>query len=437
MNKVLDVPILDMSSSAGRRRLDVILTHRGERDDATLEVARRILESVRRRGDVALIEYTRRFDKVTLTRSRLRVTPAEIARSAARTPAALRTAIREAAKRIRAYHERQGLAAFSLRTAEGTLRQMVRPLGRVGLYVPGGHTVYPSTVLMNVIPAQVAGVAEIAVVTPPRDGLAPALAFALQLLGISEVYRVGGAQAIAALAFGTGSIRPVQKIVGPGRSVVALAKRLVYGTVDIDMMAGPSEVVVVTDAATDARLVALDLLAQAEHGSGDEVAVCITERRSVAAAVAAATEAEAAVSPVADVLGRLTPGAVCVCITASRRETMALANRLAPEHLQLMTASCERDLRLVQNAGAVFLGSHSPVALGDYLVGTNHVLPTGGAARFASALGVDDFQKRISVARVSPGGLRRVARHVSAFARAERFVHHALSVERRAGIGAP
>jgi histidinol dehydrogenase len=284
---------------------------------------------------------------------------------------------------------------------------------------------------MNVIPAQVAGVREIAVVTPTRGALAPVLAYTFDLLGITEVYQVGGAQAIAALAFGTKSIRAVDKIVGPGRNVVAEAKKLVYGVVDIDSIAGPSEVAVLADSSADPRHVALDMLAQAEHGSGDEVAVCVTESRRFAQRVSACLNEEMERSPVRAVLGGLAKGALCICVTRSRAQSLDIVNSLAPEHLQIMTKTCWQDVRGVRNAGAVFLGPNTPVALGDYYIGTNHVLPTGGSARFASALGVDDFQKRMSVAEVSRSGLRRCARHVAALARAERFPHHALSVERR------
>jgi histidinol dehydrogenase len=396
-----------------------------------LASVQRIVEDVRRRGDRALFAYARRFDGVRLTRPTVRLDPSKFPALARTVPAALRTALREAARRIRAYHERQALRPFTMRTAEGTLAQVVRPLRRVGVYVPGGLTVYASSVLMNVIPAQVAGVDEIAVATPCRGGLSPVLAFTFGMLGIREVYRIGGAQAIAALAYGTQSVPAVDKVVGPGRNVVALAKRIVYGAVGIDMMAGSSEVAILADGSADPTLVALDMLAQAEHGSGDELAVCVTESRRAAERITGALRAEIAHSPVREVFERLKAGGLSVCVTGSRRESIALVNGLAPEHLQIMTRTAESDVAGVRAVGAVFLGPNSPVALGDYFVGTNHILPTGGAARYASALGVSDFQRRMSVVRISASGLRRSARHVSVLARAERFVHHALSVERR------
>jgi histidinol dehydrogenase len=316
-------------------------------------------------------------------------------------------------------------------TGEGTLRQLVRPLQRVAVYVPGGHTVYPSSVLMNVIPAMAAGVPEIVAVTPPRTALDPGTAFALKICNVKECYRVGGPQAVAALAFGTASIRAVDKIVGPGNAYVQAAKRLVYGTVDIDAVAGPSEVVIVADSSAPAAWVALDLLAQAEHGSGDEIALCVTEGRKTAGSIAAAVAVAIAQSPVRRTFEKLPQHAITVFRTATRAESIALVNIIAPEHLQIMTRRAERDLSHVKNAAAIFLGCRTPAALGDYYIGTNHVLPTGGAARFASPLGVESFLKRMSVARISEKGLRAAAGAVAVFARSEKFIHHALSVERR------
>jgi histidinol dehydrogenase len=284
---------------------------------------------------------------------------------------------------------------------------------------------------MNAIPARVAGVLEIVAITPPRSELDPGIAFALQLVHASEVYRIGGAQGVAALAFGTKSIRAVDKIVGPGNAYVQTAKRLVYGTVDIDSVAGPSEVVILTDASARPDWVALDLLAQAEHGTGDEFAVCVTEDREHATRIAEAVRREISQSPVKSVLEKLPNYAIAVVLADSREESLEIVNGIAPEHLQIMTRTARRDLQGIRNAAAIFVGPQTPVALGDYFIGTNHVLPTGGAARFASPLGVDSFVKRISVAEATPAGVRRAAPFVSSFARSEAFVHHALSVERR------
>jgi histidinol dehydrogenase len=284
---------------------------------------------------------------------------------------------------------------------------------------------------MNAIPAQIAGVPEIVVVTPCNDILDPAIAFALNLLGINEAYCIGGCQAIAALAYGTKSVPAVDKIVGPGNAYVATAKKLVYGTVDIDSIAGPSEVAIIADSSTPARWVALDMLAQAEHGSGDETAVCVTEDAGYAQKIAECLAQEMANSPKRDVFSRLRPGALSVFVTQSRNQSIAFVNSLAPEHLEILTAEANKDALLVENCGAVFVGKFTPVALGDYFIGTNHVLPTGGSARFASGLGVLDFCKRISVAETDKRGLEKAAGHVSRFARAERFIHHAMSVEER------
>jgi histidinol dehydrogenase len=430
---MIDIPIVRTSRprelAAFRRALQ---KRRTPRRGVAREVDR-ILEAVRARGDRALFAYAKKFDGVALTSRSVRLDPASFPRLAKNVSPALGRSIRQAARRIRAYHRKQGGRAFTLRTAEGVLSQQVRPLDRVGLYVPGGVTVYPSTVLMNVIPAKLAGVREIAVATPCKGGLDPILAFVFDLLGITEVYRIGGAQAIAALAYGTRSVRQVDKIVGPGNTYVSLAKKAVYGTVDIDMVAGPSEVVVMADRSVDPRWVALDLLAQAEHGTGDEMAVCLTESMAVAGKVRQSLEREMAGSDARGALGRLGPYAVCICVTRNRESSIELVNDLAPEHLQIMTRTCRKDVRKVRNAAAVFLGRFTPVALGDYYIGTNHVLPTGRAARYASPLGVESFVKCVSVAEVTRAGLGRAAGHVSRLARAEKFVYHALSVERRVG----
>ena len=431
MNKKNRIPIIDYSKPSGKRYCEKILSLRRKKDAAISARAAEVLEAVREGGDRALFLFMKKFDGVALSARSVRIGRNEINAQALRASPALKQAIRAAAKRIRAYHRRQGLKAFSMKTAEGTLRQIVRPLQRVAVYIPGGHTVYPSSVLMNVIPAMVAGVPEIVAVTPPRQGLDPGIAYALKICHVTECYRIGGAQAIGALAYGTASIRAVDKIVGPGNAWVQAAKRLVYGTVDIDAVAGPSEVVIMADGSARPAWVALDLLAQAEHGSGDELALCVTESRDAAERIAAAVARAIDESPVSGKLRKLPSHAVTIFRTAARAESIALVNTVAPEHLQIMTRSAEKDLRRVKNAAAVFLGPFTPVALGDYYLGTNHVLPTGGGARFASPLGVESFQKRMSAAQVSEKGLHKAVQAVSVFARAENFVHHALSVERK------
>jgi len=401
MNKKNQIPIIDYSKPSGKRYLRKIVALRQKRGSSIAVRVAEIIEAVRKGGDRALFSYTKKFDGVALSSNNIRIGQAEIDAQALRASPALRQVIGAAAKRIRAYHQKQGLKTFSMKTAEGTLRQIVRPLNRVAVYIPGGHTVYPSSVLMNVIPAQIAGVPEIVAVTPPRRVIDPATAFALKICNVKECYRVGGAQAVAALAYGTASIRAVDKIVGPGNAYVQCAKRLVYGTVDIDSIAGPSEVVIVADGSAKPSWVALDLLAQAEHGSGDEIALCVTENRAVARKIADATAAAIERSPLCERFRRLPGHAIAIFRTAQRSDSMELVNAIAPEHLQIMTLSAHQDLKKVKNAAAVFLGPYTPVTLGDYFIGTNHVLPTGGAARFASPLGVESFLKRMSVANVT------------------------------------
>lgn len=431
MSKTHKIPLTNASSPAGKRFLQLVIQSRQNRDNETAARVKDILEEVRIKGDSALFEFTRKFDKVDIGPKNIKVTWKEIQRQAKKCTPELQEAIRGAHQRIEAFHRNQVRQGFSLQTAEGTLSQVIRPLNRVGLYIPGGKTIYPSTVLMDAVPAKIAGVKEIAAVTPPRGELDPAIAFALQLLEIKEVYRAGGAQAIGALAFGTKSIKPVDKIVGPGNSFVAAAKRQVFGFVDIDSIAGPSEVVVLADKSVDPSWVALDLLSQAEHGTGDELAICITEDSDFAKAIADATAREIADSPLKERFSNLPEYAISIIVCKSRDESIALVNEIGPEHLQIMTKTYKKDVTKITNAAAVFLGKYTPVALGDYFIGTNHVLPTGGAARFASPLGVDSFVKRISIAEVTAKGLDLSAPYVSTLARAENFIHHALSVERR------
>jgi histidinol dehydrogenase len=431
MSNERKIPIVKLATPSGKSFLKLINGSRQSRDEDVTVRVKDILENVRLKGDAALFQYTKEFDKIELNAKTIAVSAKDILKQAKKATPELQEAIREAALRIEAYHKKQSRSGFSLKTAEGTLSQIIQPLNRVALYIPGGKTVYPSSVLMDAIPAKVAGVKEIVAVTPPHDQLDPGIAYALQLLDIKEVYRLGGAQAIGALAYGTKSIKAVDKIVGPGNSFVSTAKRLVYGTVDIDSIAGPSEVVILADNSVNASWVALDLLAQAEHGTGDELAICITEDADFAKEIAAETLKEIEQSPVKERFLSLPEYAISIIVCKTRDESITLANEIGPEHLQIMTKSYKKDVTKITSAAAVFLGKYTPVALGDYFIGTNHVLPTGGAARFASPLGVDSFVKRISVAEVTAKGLDFSTPFVSTFARAENFVHHALSVERR------
>jgi histidinol dehydrogenase len=390
-----------------------------------------IVDDVRARGDAALVELTKRFDGVELEPARLRVDDAEWA--AAAVPAALRDALEEAARRIEAFHRHQLPRSWWVRDEHGSLLgQQVTPLDRVGCYVPGGTAAYPSTVLMNLIPARVAGVRELVVVSPPgRDGApAPAVLVAARLAGATEAYRVGGAQAVAALAYGTATIRPVDKIVGPGNIYVALAKRRVFGDVGIDLIAGPSEVVVVADRTAVPAHVAADLLAQAEHDPLAR-AVCLTDDAPLAAAVADQVARRCARLPRAAIAEAAIRAHGAVVVAPTLGDAVALANRLAPEHLELAVADPFAWLPAVRHAGAIFLGGHTPEVVGDYLAGPNHVLPTAATARFASGLSVEDFVKRSSVIQYTPGGLRAAWPHLRALAEAEGLHGHAAAARAR------
>ena len=425
--------ILNSHSATFRRFLDAMLKRRGG-DGATLDAAvAKIIAAVRRRGDRALVEFGARFDHVKLTPARLRVKPAEMEAARRALPAAERRALELAARRIREFHRRTLSRSFTYRDSLGMrLGQNVRPLERVGIYVPGGQGAYPSTVLMNAIPARVAGVPEIVMVSPPSPaGDSAAVLAAAAIAGVDEFYRVGGAQAVAALAYGTRTIAAVDKIVGPGNAWVQTAKRMVYGAVDIDKMAGPSEVLVIADAGARASWIAADLIAQAEHGSGDEAAVLLTPSRATAERVAAAIADALADLPRAAAVWRVFERRGALVVVDNLEEAFALANRIAPEHLELDLKDASRWLGQVRAAGAVFVGELSPAPLGDYLAGPNHVLPTGGAARFASPLGAYDFVARTSVIEASARAIEKLGPSVARLARMEGFEGHARAVELR------
>ena len=395
-----------------------------------VRAAEAIVRSVRREGDAALVRLTAKLDGVRLTPARLRVRPQETRALARRADRELVAALRRMAEQIQDFHARQLQSGFRHRLPDGSsLEEIVRPLGSAGLYVPGGAGAYPSSLLMNAIPAQVAGVEQLVVVTPPRTlETNPAVAAAIVVAGVEEqVFRVGGAQAIAALAYGTRTIPAVDAIVGPGNAYVAAAKRLVRGRVQIDSEAGPSEVAILADASADAGLVAADLLAQAEHGSGDETVVLVTPVRELAEEVvrlvALGTPSVANVARARRAIARN----AAVLLVADLEQGIAAVNELAPEHVELMTRGAARVARRIVG-GAVFVGPWTPVAVGDYGIGPNHVLPTGGAARFASPLSVRDFQRRQSVVTLTRDGLARVTEDVVRVAMAEGFRGHAQSV---------
>jgi histidinol dehydrogenase len=425
--------LLDSASNDFGRFLDALTSRRGDSGGSVDREVIAIIAAVRRRGDRALIELTRKFDGVTISAARLRVSAVELAAAHDALPHADRRALKLAAIRITEFHRHTLEKSFSYRDRYGMrLGQMVRPLDRVGIYVPGGMGAYPSSVLMNAIPARVAGVREIVMVSPAsKEGDRPAVLAAAAIAGVSEVYRIGGAQAIAALAYGTASIRPVDKIVGPGNAWVQAAKRMVYGVTDIDKMAGPSEVLVVADARAHPEWVAADLIAQAEHGSGDESAVLITPSRPLALEVIAAIDRALADLPRAAAVATVLAKRGAAVVVKNLEEAFALANRIAPEHLELDIANPARWLKYVTAAGAVFVGARSPAPLGDYLAGPNHVLPTGGSARFASPLGAYDFLKRTSIIEASADALEALGPEVARLARMEGFEGHARAMELR------
>ena len=410
------------------------LRERAEGTPARAEAeVRIILEEVRARGDAALWEYARRFDGAPLGPANARLTEDERRVAAERLPAAEREALILAAQRIEAFHRRQRREPWSFTEPDGSvLGQSVRPLRRVGIYVPGGRAAYPSTVLMAGIPARVAGVAEVILCTPCGADLQvnPAVLVAAELAGVSAVYRMGGAHAVAAMAYGTASIPRVDKIVGPGNVYVAAAKRLVFGAVGIDMIAGPTEVVVVADETARPDWVAADLLAQAEHDP-TAASIAVVTSRSLAERVVAAAAAQVATLPKRAIADAALRAHGALIVAAGVREALGVANAIAPEHLELMVADPWRWLPEVENAGAVFLGGTTPEVAGDYLAGPNHVLPTGGTARFASPLSVEDFVKRTSFAALTPNAFRALAPALARLARLEGLEGHARSAEAR------
>jgi len=391
-----------------------------------------ILAAVRAHGDVALIDYTRRFDRVEIKAANLRVTENELAAAAKACDAETLKALAFAAWRIEDHHARQRPEDLDYRDHAGLrLGQRWTAIGAVGLYVPGGTAAYPSSVLMNAIPAKVAGVARRVMVVPAPEGrLNPLVLAAAKLAGITEVYRVGGAQAVGALAYGTETIRAVDKIVGPGNAYVAEAKRQVYGTVGIDSIAGPSEILVLADAGNDPAWIAADLLSQAEHDTAAQ-SILMTDDPAFADAVVRAVEAHLATLSRHEIARESWQNHGAIVILANLAEAPALIDRVAPEHLELALESTEAVAGKVRNAGAIFLGRHTPEVIGDYVAGTNHVLPTGRSARFSSGLSVADFMKRTSIVECGPEGLAAVGPAAIALAEAEGLGAHARSVEIR------
>jgi len=385
-----------------------------------------IVDAVRDKGDLALLEFTERFDRVRMTAGELAVTPSELEAAERAVGETTMRALRYAAGRIERFHWETAPRSWRMTDALGSrLGQEVRPIDRVAVYVPGGRAAYPSTVLMTVIPARVAGVREIVLVSPPSadKSLNAAVLAAARVAGVTEAYRVGGAQAVAALAYGTETIRRVDKIVGPGNLYVALAKSRVFGDVGIDMMAGPSEVVVVADESADAASVAADLLAQAEHDPMAR-AVLVTDAGELIPRVAAALERQLVALPRRAIAEQALEANGALIRVGGLDDAVALANRLAPEHLELLVAVPAALLPRVRHAGAIFMGGHTPEVVGDYVAGPNHVLPTAGTARFASPLSTEDFVKRSSVIEYSRSGLRAAALHLATLTRVEGLAGH-------------
>jgi histidinol dehydrogenase len=387
-----------------------------------------ILSKVRLRGDAALIEYAQKFDGVSLTTDQLRISEASLRQTAKRVDPRVLKALREAIQRVRAFHEHERESSWTLDGSDGIrLGQRVTPIENVGLYVPGGTASYPSSVVMNVVPAQVAGVDRIVVVTPPRTQQTnPAVAAALIELNVKEIYAVGGAQAIAALAVGTETVPRVEKITGPGNRYVTAAKKLVFGIVGIDSLAGPSEVVVIADETAPASFVASDLLAQAEH-SEDASAILITTSHDLSLDVLNELLRQMRGLSRAAIIAQSLSHYGAIVVADNLEEACALANGLAPEHLEIMARDEEGIAARIRNAGAIFFGLHTPEAVGDYLAGPNHVLPTSGAARFSSALSVRDFIKRTSMVKFSAAEIRRTAQMIAALAESESLTAHARS----------
>ena len=390
-----------------------------------------ILRDVKERGDAALLDCARRFDKAEL--SALEVTPRELEEGAAQVDGEFTQILREAAENIRAFHARQRREGFLMAEREGViLGQKITPLARVGIYVPGGTAAYPSTVLMNAIPAHIAGVGEIIMATPPgRDGkICPAILAAAKLAGVTRIFKMGGAQAVSALAYGTQSVPRVDKIVGPGNAYVAEAKRQVFGLVNIDMIAGPSEILVIADGKSNPAWVAADLLSQAEH---DKLAsaVLVTDSRPLAQAVAQAVEDQLRTLEREEIARASIEHNGKIIVVRSLAEAVAAANRIAPEHLELSVENPFDYLGQIENAGSIFLGRYNPEPMGDYFAGPNHTLPTMGTARFYSPLSVDDFVKKSQFSCYTREALERDYRKVSRFAKEEGLTAHARAVEIR------
>ena len=424
---------LDARSPDFDAALDRLLAYEASQDEAIEDAVRAILQDVRDRGDDAVLDYTRRFDHVEADSvAALEIPRDDWIAALESLPADQRAALEAAAERVRAYHLRQRTETWTYTEADGTmLGQQITPLDRVGLYVPGGKAAYPSSVLMNAIPAKVAGVPEVVMVTPtPGGSRNPMVLAAAALGGVDRVFAVGGAQAVAALAYGTASLPAVDKIVGPGNAYVAAAKRRVFGTVGIDMIAGPSEILIICDGTTPADWIAMDLFSQAEH---DELAqaILLCPDPAYLDAVEAAARRLLPTLPRADIVAASLSRRGALVRVRDLEQACEIANRIAPEHLEISTEDPQNWAARIRHAGAIFMGRYSSESLGDYCAGPNHVLPTSRTARFSSPLGVYDFQKRSSLIQVSRAGAQTLGRIASDLAHGEGLQAHAASAEYR------
>ena len=424
---------LSTRESGFEAKLAKLLAFESNQDERIESTVEAILRDVRSRGDEAVLEYTNRFDQLEAESvAALEITRIDLDRALAGLSAARRDALEQAAARIRGYHERQRLVSWQYTESDGTtLGQKVTPLDRVGVYVPGGKAAYPSTVLMNTVPAKLAGVSEVIMVVPtPRGQRNDLVLAAASIAAVDRVFTIGGAQAVAALAYGTRTIAQVDKIVGPGNAYVAAAKRRVFGVVGIDMVAGPSEILVICDGGTDPDWIAMDLFAQAEH---DEMAqaILLCPDAGFIDKVAASIDRQIKEMPRASVIRASLDGRGALIETRDLEEACKIANRIAPEHLELSVDEPQLWAEKIRHAGAVFLGRYTSEALGDYCAGPNHVLPTSRSARFSSPLGVYDFQKRTSVIEVSPAGARKLGLIAAELAGGEGLPAHAKSAQYR------
>ena len=429
----ISVRVLSQDQADYQTRLETLLDREQETGLDVETTVRGIVDDVRRRGDTALLEYTKKFDRFDVSGiADLELDSAELKQAVDRLPKAQVAALQQAADRVRQYHERQPLQSWQYTEDDGTvLGQKVTPLDRVGLYVPGGKAAYPSSVLMNAIPAKVAGVKELIMVVPTPDAVKNDMVLAAaSIAGVDRIFTIGGAQAVAALAYGTETIPRVDKIVGPGNIYVATAKRMVFGAVDIDMIAGPSEIVVVCDGKTDPQWVAMDLFSQAEH---DELAqaILISTDAAFTREVHRAMESLIDTMPRADIIRRSLEGRGALINVDTLDQAVELVNRIAPEHLELSVENPESLVDDIRHAGAIFMGRYTAEAVGDYCAGPNHVLPTSGTARFSSPLGVYDFQKRSSLIQCSPKGADVLGRVAAVLAEGEGLVAHQRSAQYR------